>query len=264
MQEGSHLRHRRTLHHGEVTTDERPGYRTSATALAPNPEAQRAYAASIAPPPKPRLPQELTGRARFAGGVGGAIMLVGADLVGLGLLLLLLPLVLDSFVRWMASLLPDVAPGVAALDVEQLYAGPWPWATALLAIAGIGLVATGATLSVRTLGVAGFAHPVRITVAAFGLAFGARLVLNVFTAPFSSLLSPLLERGLAAFADGGIAAVGTAAGLLVACAMTVAIASATGMLSWWFVAHATRPAAPEPELEEPVWSSLRRHDHLAR
>ncbi|SDH45905.1 hypothetical protein [Agrococcus jejuensis] len=245
-----------------MTTDERLGYTTSAPTLAPNPEAQRAYAASIAPPPKPQLPQAMTGRARFAGGVGGAMMLVGADLAGLGLLLLLLPLVLESFVRWMASLLPDVDPGAAATSVEQLYTGPWPWLTALVALVGIGLAAAGVTVSVRALRAAGFAHPVRITIAAFGLALGARIVLNIFTAPFSSLLSPLLERGFEGLADGGIAAVGTVVGLLIACAMNVAIASATGMLTWWFVAHLTRPAAPEPEPEEPAWSNLLRHHHL--
>lgn len=245
-----------------MTTDERPGYSTQAPALAPNPEAQRAYAASIAPPPKPQLPPEMTGRARFAGGVGGAMLLVGLDLAGIGLLLLLLPLVLESFTRWMASLLPDLDAGAAATSVEHLGEGPWPWVTALLALVGIGLAVAGATLSVRVLRAAAFAHPVRITIAAFGLALGARLVLNVFTVPFSSLLSPLLERGLAGLADGGIAAIGTVVGLLVACAMNVAIASATGMLSWWFVAHVMRPAAPEPEPEEPAWSTLLRHHHL--
>ncbi len=238
------------------------GYATSAPRLAPNPEAQRAYAASIAPPPKPRLPQAMTGRARFAGGVGGAMMLVGADLAALGLLLLLVPLVLESFVRSLASLLPDVDPGAAATSVEQLYAGPWPWLTGLLALVGVGLAIAGASISVRVLRAAGFEHPVRITFAAFGLALAARLVLNIFTAPFSSLLSPLLERGFAGLAEGGAAAIGTVVGLLVACAMNVAIASATGMLTWWFVAHLTRPAAPEPEPEEPAWSTLLRHHHL--
>lgn len=245
-------------------TDERLGYSAPARALAPNPEAQRAYAASIAPPPKPRLPQEMMGRARFAGGLGGAMVLVGADIVGVGLLLLVLPLVLESFVRWVASLLSDVDPGVGTSSIEQMYAGPWPWLTALVAIVGIGLVAAGATLSVRTLRAAGFAHPVRITLAAFGVSLGARIVLNFFTVPFSSLLSPLLERGLDGLADGGVTAVGTVVAVLVACAMNVAIASATGMLTWWFVAHATRPAAPEPEPEEPAWSSLQRHHHQPR
>lgn len=245
-----------------MTNDERPGFSASAPTLAPNPEAQRAYAASIAPPPKPRLPQQMTERARFAGGVCGAMMLVGADLAALGLLLLLLPLVLDSFVRWMASLLPDVDPGAAATSIDQLYAGPWPWLTALLAVVGLALVTAGAVLSVRVLRAAGFAHPGRLTAGAFGLALGARVVLNVFTAPFSSLLSPLLERGLAGLAQGGVEAVGTVVGLLIACAMNVAIASATGMLTWWFVAHLTRPAAPDPEPDEPAWSTLLRHHHL--
>lgn len=249
-----------------MTTDERLGHAAAAPALAPNPEAQRAYAASIAPPPRPRLPQAMTGRARFAGGLGGAIMLVGFDLAALGLALLLAPLVLESLVRWLASLQPVLDAGAAATTVEQLYAGPWPWLTALLALVGIGLALAGSAVSIRALRTAGFAHPVRITLTGFGLALAARIVLNVFTAPFSSLLSPLLERGVAAFADAGIAAIGTVVALLVASAMNVAIASATGMLTWWFVAHITRPAAPdpepEPEGEGPSWSTLWQQHHL--
>ncbi|QCR20325.1 hypothetical protein C1N71_13465 [Agrococcus sp. SGAir0287] len=234
---------------------------TPASSVGHSPEAERAYRASIAPPPRPPLPPEQLERARFAGGVGGAMLLLGADLVGLGVLLLLLPLVLDSVVRRLADVLPEVEPGVVADGVAQLYAGPWPWVAALLVVAGIALAAGGGLVSVRVLRAAGLAHPVRLTLAAFALALAGRIVLNIFTAPFSSLLSPLLERGIAGLAEGGLVAVGTVVGLLIACAMNVAIASATAMLAWWFVAHRMRPPAPEVEPEEPSWSSLLRHHH---
>ncbi|GAA2175740.1 hypothetical protein GCM10009846_26790 [Agrococcus versicolor] len=245
-----------------MTTGQRMELGSSASSHVPNLAAQRAYAASVAPPPRPPLPPERATRARLAGGLGGTIMLVGVDLAGLGILLLLLPLVVESFVRWLSSLPAEVDATVAGATIEQLYAGPWPWIAAALLVVGPSAIALGGLVSVRTLRAAGFAQPVRLTLAAFGIAIAGRVVLSVFTAPFSSLLSPLLERGAAGLSDGGGALVGTIVAIVVACAMNVAIAAAIGMVAWWFLAHARRPADPEVEPEGHGWSSAVRQHRL--
>jgi hypothetical protein len=230
-----------------VTTDERMGFAAPPSPHVPNLAAQRAYAASVAPPPRPQLSPARATRARFAGALGGAIMLVGLDVTGLGIVLLVLPLVVEPFVRWLSSLQPGADATVAGATLEQLTAGPWSWVAALLVVVGIATVAIGALVSVRTLRAAGFERPVRLTAGAFGIALAGRIVLSAFTAPFSSLLSPLLERGIAGLSNGGGELVITIAAVAIACAMNVAIAAATGMVAWWFLANATRPAAREPD-----------------
>lgn len=245
-----------------MTSDERQGFEPTLPTLVPNLDAQRAYAASIAPPPRPRLPQEMLRRARLAGGVGGAAMLLGTDVAALGVLLLLLPLLVGSLVRWLESMLVDVDAAAASAMIEALHAGPWVWIGSSLLAVGLAALAIGALVSVRTLRAAGFERPLRLTGSAFGVALAGRVVLNVFTAPFSSLLAPLLDRGLAGLAVGGIELVGTIVALVIAAAMNVAIASATGMVAWWLIAHATRPAAEIEEPEPPAWTSLLERHHM--
>lgn len=245
-----------------MTDDERQGYEPPRPTHVPNLDAQRAYAASIAPPPRPQLPQEMTRRARLAGGVGGAMMLLGIDVVGLGVLLLLLPLLVESLVRWLSTLLVDVDAAAADASITALQSGPWPWIGSTLVVVGVAAFVVGALVSVRVLRAAGFARPVRLTFGAFGIALGGRIVLNIFTAPFSSLLSPLLERGIAGLAGGGPEMVGTIVALVIAAAMNVAIAAATGMVAWWLLAHATRPAAEVEEPEPPAWTALLERHHL--
>ncbi|MFC7431978.1 MULTISPECIES: hypothetical protein [unclassified Agrococcus] len=244
-----------------MNPDERPEQPAAGPSLVPNLDAQRAYAASIAPPPKPPLPQEMMRRARLAGGVGGAAMLLGVELVGVGIALLLSPLVVGSVVRWLASMQVDVDASASPATVAALSAGPWPWIGSLLVLVGVAGVVAGSVVSVRTLRAAGFPRPARLTLGAFGIAFGARVAFGIFTAPFSSLLTPLLERGVAGLSADGVELVGTIVAFVVLALMNVAIAAATGMVAWWMLANATRPPAEVPDPEPPAWAAvLERHD----
>lgn len=242
-----------------MTPAERPEQPAAAPALVPNLDAQRAYAASIAPPPKPPLPQELARRARLAGAVGGSAMLLGVEVVALGIALLLLPVVVGSLVAWIASMHVEIEAAAAAGG--GLAAGPLPWIGSLLVLVGVAGIVAGAVVSVRTLRAARFARPARLTFSAFGVAFGARVALSVFTAPFVSLLTPLIDRGLAGLAMGGAELVGTIVAVVVLALMNVAIAAAIGMVAWWILANVTRPPADVPDPEPPAWSALlERHD----
>jgi hypothetical protein len=172
-------------------------------------------------------------------------MLGGVDLVVGGTALLVLPILLGSLLSWLTPVTGLLGDGGI---VDELYAGPWPWVLAALVLIGVGLVVGGAIVSRRMLRRSGFWRPIMLTAGGFGVGLGVRLVLGVFVTPFSTLLSPLLDRAVAAFDTGPGQSVAVIASIFVALSMNTAMVAAVGMVSWWWLAHVTRPTAGDPRV----------------
>ena len=238
------------------------------------------YDAGPPKPPRPPLTKAAARRARLAGGVGGGITWLGLGITQLCAILLALPLIVGAgvFGGGCANEQDGTRPtaGVWRQTLDWL-GSPWGIAIAVGIPLGIVIALLGLWISTRMLRHPDVRRPVGVTWAGFGIAVAATVLLSSLgsiTLPFFGGIpfadadlgldeldpgatdeeavqewlagggTDLLER----FADPamllGMLGPWLAVGQLLALIVPIAVS----IFTWWWMAHAMRPAddAPDP------------------
>ncbi|WBU37313.1 hypothetical protein [Homoserinibacter sp. YIM 151385] len=226
------------------------------TASIPGPDASAPTGYLPPRPPRPALEARLARSSRVAGGLGFTLMSLGWALLAAAAGLL----AFGAFFGFLFSMI--ARSGQDAEDVarlERMLAG-----IDVAAIAGLLVVAIVVGAGIWTLGLlasagilkrSGHPRPWGVTWAATGIAVVASWVLQSILSVILQTVATIGQIGAVGTSDGGVESTVVAAlapwaltivvGGLVSLALTVAV----GVLSWWWMAHAMRPAAhplPDP------------------
>lgn len=227
-------------------------------------------------PPRPKLTKAAAHRARLAGGVGGGIVWLGLGITQVSALLLLLPLVVGAVIYGVGFAVMQDGSSATAGAWEQTLAWLGSPGGILLAIgipAGIVIALVGLWISTRILRHPDLRRPAGVTWAGFGISLVAAMVLSGFgsvTLPFFGGIpfgddldlgsdgfgsGPVDETQVQEwFAQGGgelLERIGDPGTLLAMLGPWIAIAHLLALIvpivvsifTWWWMAHAMRPAA---------------------
>lgn len=228
-------------------------------------------------PPRPKLTKAAAHRARLAGGVGGGIAWLGLGITQVSAMLLLLPLIVGAVIYGIGFAVMQDGSSVTADAWEQTLAwlgSPGGIALAIGIPAGILIALLGLWISTRILRHPDLRRPAGVTWAGFGIALVAAMVLSGFGSitlpffggvPFGGDLDfdrggfgsgPMDETQVQEwFAQGGgdlLERIGDPGTLLALLGPWIAIAHLLALIvpiivsifTWWWMAHAMRPAAP--------------------
>ncbi|SDS18185.1 hypothetical protein [Agrococcus carbonis] len=240
------------------------------------------YDAGPPKPPRPKLTKEAARRARLAGGVGGGIAWLGIGIMQLCATLLLLPVLVGSLVFGLGFAFRQdgtSATGGAWNSMLEWLGSPWGILLGIGVPIGLLVALLGLWVSTRILRHPDVRRPVGITWAGFGIAVAAAVLLSgagSVTLPFFGGF-PLgpgfdidrfgpgpgpvddaeLERWFAT--DGAdmlerIADPGTLLGfagpwLAIGQLLALVIPIVVSIFTWWWMAHAMRPALVDGPLE---------------
>ncbi len=229
-------------------------------------------------PPRPKLTGPAAHRARLAGGVGGGIAWLGLAITQVSAILLLLPVIVGAVVYGVGFAVLQDGSSVTADAWAQTLAwlgSPGGIALAIGIPAGILIALLGLWISTRILHHPGLRRPAGVTWAGFGISLVAATVLSGFGSitlpffggvPFAGDLDvdgggfgsgPVDETRVQEwFAQGGsdllerIADPGTLLGLLgpwiaLAHLLGIIVPIIVSVFTWWWMAHAMRPAAAD-------------------
>lgn len=242
----------------------------------PQPYVPPVHDAAPPKPPRPKLTKAAAHRARLAGGVGGGIAWLGLGITQVSALLLLLPLVVGAVIYGVGFAVMQDGSSATAGAWEQTLAWLGSPGGILLAIgipAGIVIALVGLWISTRILRHPDLRRPAGVTWAGFGISLVAAMVLSGFgsvTLPFFGGIPfgddlDLGSDGLGSgpvdetqvqewFAQGGgelLERIGDPGTLLAMLGPWIAIAHLLALIvpivvsifTWWWMAHAMRPAA---------------------
>lgn len=223
------------------------------------------------PPVMPRAVRPpLTRRARrgaaIAGSIGFLLLTIGCAMVAIPIALVIVVAFIALIVRAASTSAATSSAASPNLGVEQFFSGfdftPWIVPLIVIAMVGVILMVGAIVASGRIL----VAHQVRrpwgVTWAGSGIAivsswFITGIVGSVSSAVSGAALSPFTPRD--SFGAGGIWGSGLVWFLVVSAVLGLALTAATGWLSWWWMAHAMRPAAPpalaNPASANPAWKN---------
>jgi hypothetical protein len=188
--------------------------------------------------PRPVRPP-LTARAKRGAAIAGG---VGFVLLGLGYAMVALPVGLALIVAFFALIVRAASssstPGFVGIEQFLLGLDIRPWITPLVvvAIAGVVLMVVAIVLSGRVLA----AHQVRRPWAVTWAGIGIAIVASWFVSGITGLFTNVAISGVKWDSPSG----GGALIALLVASTVVALASnaVVGWLSWWWMAHAFRPA----------------------
>ncbi len=214
-----------------------------------------------APPYTPRAVRPpLTARAKRGAALGGAI---GFPLLTLGYALVAIPVALAVIIAFFALIVRTASGSASSPNAgfEQFISGidltRWIVPIVVSALVGIVLMIASIMLSGRVLRAHDVRRPWAVTWAGAGIAVVGTSVVSSILSSFSGVvfggLSGTSHSGdsgsLPSFEPGIIVA------LIVGVVVALAVNAVIGWLSWWWMAHAMRPAtvvAPGPGSPPPV------------
>lgn len=249
-------------------------------ALPPHQQSTSLPVSGIAPPkpPRPKLTTAAAHRARLAGGVGGGIAWLGLGITQVSAMLLLLPLVVGAVIYGVGFAVMQDGSSATAAAWDQTLAWLGSPGGILLAIgipAGLVIALIGLWISTRILRHPDLRRPAGVTWAGFGISLLAAMVLSGFgsiTLPFFGGMpfggdvdfdgggfgtGPMDETRVQEwFAQGGgdllerIGDPGTLLGMLgpwiaIAHLLALIVPIIVSIFTWWWMAHAMRPAAAD-------------------
>ena len=198
--------------------------------------------------PRPVRPP-LTSGAKRGAALGGGL---GFTLLTLGYALVAIPVGIGLVVAFFAAIIgfargrySDGASSSSGFDVLRVDFAPWIGLFAASAVVGIGLMIVAILLSGLVLRRHEVRHPWGVTFAGAGIAIVAASIVE-------GLLGAIVSGVSSAFVDGRSLGPGTIAGIIVSGVVALAINAAIGWLSWWWMAHAMRPAVTEATVPEAV------------
>jgi hypothetical protein len=122
---------------------------------------------------------------------------------------------------------------------------PWIGLFVASVVVGIGLMIVAILLSGLVLRRHEVRHPWGVTFAGAGIAIVVASIVEGF-------LGAIVSGVSSAFVDGRGLGPGIIAGIIVSGVVALAINAAIGWLSWWWMAHAMRPAVTEATVPEAV------------
>src|SRR5690606_18086065 len=206
----------------------------------PYPQNAHAYATT---PKKPPLTPKLKRAASVAGAVSFTVMSLGWGLlstaVGIGLF--------AGFFAWVVGLVTAWGEGRNAdyfrlMDfIETINPTAWILPLVLAALVGIGLWVWSVFISRGMLAKAGHPSPWGVTWAGAGIAVAASWFVSWIAwlpLQFVSLIAPDAYNSW----ESGVTI--TIVLAIVSFVLNLVISAVIGWLSWWWMAHALRPAAP--------------------
>ncbi|GEK79026.1 hypothetical protein [Agrococcus baldri] len=253
--------------------------------FAPQPGPQRPYMPPVydagpPKPPRPKLTKAAAHRARLAGGVGGGITWLGLGITQLSAIFLLLPVIVGAVVFGIGFAIDQDGTSATAAVWGQTLAwlgSPWGIVIAIGIPAGIVIALLGLWISTRILRHPGVRRPAGVTWAGFGIAVAGAIVLSGFgsvTLPFFGGI-PFGGAEFDGFGPGGvdpstldeadaqqwlleggadvltqIADPGTLLGFLgpwiaIGQLLALIVPIALSIFTWWWMAHAMRPATTD-------------------
>jgi hypothetical protein len=201
--------------------------------------------------PRPARPP-LTARAKRGALLGGGL---GFTLLTLGYALVAIPVAIGLLVAFFAAIIgfargrfSDGASSSGGFSVSSVDLAPWFGLFVASVVVGIVLMIVAILLSGLVLRRRDVRHPWGVTFAGAGIAIVAVWIVEGFLGAIVSGMSSALfdGRSLGAGSPGA----GLIAGIIVSGVVALAINAAIGWLSWWWMAHAMRPAATEPTAPE--------------
>jgi hypothetical protein len=198
--------------------------------------------------PRPARPP-LTARAKRGAALGGGL---GFTLLTLGYALVAIPVAIGLLLAFLATIIgfargrySDGAPSSGGFDVSRVDFAPWIGLFVASAVVGIVLMIVAILLSGLVLRRHQMRHAWGVTFAGAGIAIVAAWIVE-------GLLGAIASGMSSAFFDGRSFGAGLIAGIIVSVVVAFAINAAIGWLSWWWMAHAMRPAATEGTAPEAV------------
>jgi hypothetical protein len=207
----------------------------------------------IAEPYAPRSARPpLTARAKRGALLGGGL---GFTLLTLGYALVAIPVAIGLLVAFFAAIIgfargrfSDGASSSGGFGVSRVDFAPWFGLLVASVVVGIVLMIVAILFSGLVLRRRDVRHPWGVTFAGAGIAIVAVWIVEGFLGAIVSGMSSALfdGRSLGAGSPGA----GLIAGIIVSGVVALAINAAIGWLSWWWMAHAMRPAATEPTAPE--------------
>lgn len=239
------------------------------------------YDAGLPKPPRPKLTKAAAHRARLAGGIGGGITWLGLGFAQLCAIFLLLPVIVGAVVYGIGFAVEQdgtsATAGVWGQTLAWLGSG-WGIAIAIGIPLGFVIALLGLWLSTRMLRHPGLRRPAGVTWAGFGIAIAATALLSSFgsvTLPFfggipfggdvdfgrgspSPGAGPVdqtqVQEWLAAggtdllqrIADPGALLAMLGPWIALGQLLSLIVPIAVSIFTWWWMAHAMRPAEPTP------------------
>lgn len=215
--------------------------------------AQHAPAQYAPRPTRPKLGAPLARAARRAGGWSFTLLSAGWTLFSTALAIVLFA----SFFAWLFTLVVNRGGSadagardfVAWLETGQATVLAIP--LVLSAAVGLGLMVLALFVSRRILARAGHPSPWGVTWAGTGIAIGVSWIVSWIPLLIAQLTGSVISTVAPAAAlgdgDGGtLIGLGIAAvlGILLYLVLSLALSITLGCLSWWWMAHAMRPASP--------------------
>ena len=208
--------------------------------------------------PRPVRPP-LTARAKRGALLGGGL---GFTLLTLGYALVAIPVAIGLLVAFFAAIIgfargrfSDGASTSDGFGVSRVDFAPWFGLLVASVVVGIVLMIVAVLFSGLVLRRRDVRHPWGVTFAGAGIAIVAAWILEGFLSAIASTMSSGVfdgrNLGVGNLGAGSLGA-GLIAGIIVSGVVALAINAAIGWLSWWWMAHAMRPAATEPTAPEAV------------
>ena len=203
--------------------------------------------------PRPARPP-LTARAKRGALLGGGL---GFTLLTLGYALVAIPVAIGLFVAFFAVIIrfargrfSDRASSSGGFGVSTVDLAPWFGLLVASVVVGVVLMIVAILLSGLVLRRRDVRHPWGVTFAGAGIAIVAAWIVEGFLGAIVSGMSSALFDGRSPGA--GSLGAELIVGIIVSGVIAIAINAALGWLSWWWMAHAMRPAATEPTAPEAV------------
>jgi hypothetical protein len=195
---------------------------------------QPAYAARAVRPP---LTAEAKRGTVIAGAVGFVLLGLGYAMVALPIALALIVAFISLIARWASD-----SSGTSNDGFDQFVSGlnlaPWIVPLVLIVVVGVVLMIAALVVSARVLAAHHVRRPWAVTWAGAGIAIVGSWFVSGILGFITRLVvvgaswgSPSWGQGVTAF-------------LVVSAVISLASNAAIGWLSWWWMAHAMRPAAP--------------------
>lgn len=189
---------------------------------------------------RPPLTAEAKRGTVIAGALGFVLLGLGYAMVALPVALAMVVAFLSLIARWVSE---SATPANAGF--QQFFSGlnPTPWIVplVLIVVVGVLLMIAAIVLSGRVLATHGVRRPWAVTWAGAGIAIVASWFVSGIIGIFTRLAAIGLSWESQSWGQGVLAFV------IVSAIISLVSNAAIGWLSWWWMAHVMRPAAPVTE-----------------